>query len=70
MEKLISEVDNLLKTADLPTYTEFIKTLKDLVIDVGFSKKVDTHAVFKAWSLLDRVYPELRGVKNADYEKY
>lgn len=54
MTKPVETVDAVLLDANLPTYTETMKALHALALEVGFAPRVDTHVTYKAWSLLDR----------------
>lgn len=54
MANPVDVVDAVLIDANLPTYTETMKALHALAIEVGMAPKVDTHITYKAWVLLDR----------------
>lgn len=51
----LEDVDAVLRKENLPTYTEVITALKNLALEVGLAPRVDTHVVYKTWSILDRV---------------
>jgi hypothetical protein len=50
----VDNVDALLTSESLPTYTEVMNMLHMLALEVGMAPKVDTHVVYKTWALLDR----------------
>lgn len=50
----VDKVDAVLTSETLPTYTEVMNMLHLLVLEVGMAPKVDTHVIYRAWSLLDR----------------
>jgi hypothetical protein len=56
MTKPVETVDAVLLDANLPSYTETMKALHALALEVGLAPHVDTHTVYKTWALLDRFY--------------
>lgn len=50
----VDTVDEVLTGETLPTYTEVMKVLHLLALEVGMAPKVDTHVIYKAWALIDR----------------
>lgn len=52
----VETVDAVLLDANLPSYTEVMKVLHALALEVGLAPHVDTHTVYKTWALLDRFY--------------
>lgn len=54
MNPPILEADKLLADANLPTYTQAMSALLALAKEIGSTRSVDQHQVFKAWVMLDR----------------
>lgn len=54
MNPHIIEADRLLSEANLPKYSEAMGALLALAREIGSTRSVDQHQVFKAWVMLDR----------------
>ncbi len=54
MMQAIIDADKLLADANLPRYSEAMTALLALAREIGSTRSVDQHQVFKAWVLLDR----------------
>lgn len=51
---MIKDIDTKLDADGLPTYSDALKALEDLVRSAGQCREIDQHQVFKAWALIDR----------------